>query len=279
MGWRLRVGLTVVVMMSCASGWCAGPAGSDVAGVSPKEIVSSMLAHENEAEKHRDHYVYVSEERSERTGGHLWKERVVETNAGKVRALLAEDGQPLSGARLEAERARLAEIAAHPEEFARSSEGMKNDEQHAREMLTLLPKAFLFENVRQEGDLVKVDFRPNPEYVPQSLEERVLHAMTGSLVVDQRGMRLREIDARLPADVSIGFGLIATIKAGSNFSTTRQLVYGNEWKTEKLDTAITGRAIFFKTIGKMEHAEHADFHLVPHEITVAQAVALAQNGQ
>jgi len=239
---------------------------------SPKDVVNTMLAHENEAERHRDHYLYLSNERSERSGGHLWTERVAETNAGKIRMLIAEDGQPLRGDRLAAERARLTEIAANPDEFQRRSQAMKNDEKHAKEMLTLLPKAFIFENARREGGFLRIDFRPNPDYAPQSMEERVLHGMTGSLYVDQSVMRLHRIEGRLPADVNIGFGLVATIKAGSNFGTTRQVVHGSEWKTQTLDTDINGRAIFFKSIGKKEHAEHSDFKLLPIDITVAQAV-------
>lgn len=235
-----------------------------------------MLVHEKEAELHRAHYLYTSNERSERTGGHLWTERVAETSAGKIRLLLAEDGRPLSGARLSGERVRMADIAAHPDAFQRRSQALKDDEKHAKEMLDLLPKAFVFENARVEGEFLKVDFRPNPGYVPQSMEERVLHSMTGSLLVDQRVMRLRGITGRLPQDVNIGFGLIATIKAGSSFDTTREPVYGTEWKTQTLDTDINGRAIFFKAIGKKEHAVHSDFKLLPLEMTVADAVAMLE---
>jgi hypothetical protein len=242
----------------------------------PRDFVNSMVTHEKEAELHRDHYAYTSHERSERTGEHLWMERVAETTAGKVRLLLAEDGKALSGDRLAAERARMADIVAHPNAFQRRSQALKDDEQHALKMLDLLPKAFIFENERQEGQFVRIDFRPNPDYAPQSLEERVLHAMTGSLLVDPDVMRLRGIEARLSEDVNIGFGLIATIKAGSNFDTTRELVYGNEWKTQTLDTDINGRAIFFKAIGRKEHAEHSDFKLLPHEMTVAQAVEMLE---
>jgi hypothetical protein len=249
--------------------------------MTPKDAILSMVAHEDEAEQHRERYEYVSEERSERTGGHLWRERVAETSLGKVRYLLAVDGQPLTGEKLAAERARLAEIAAHPDAFARREQVLKNDEQHAKEMLNLLPKAFLFENPRQEGSYLRVDFKPNPAYSPQSMEERILHGMVGSVVVETGKMRLRELDGRLPEDVSIAFGLVATIKAGSHFATTREPVYtgpvyGTEWKTQSLDTDVTGRAIFFKAIGKQEHAEHADFKILPPDITVAQAVALVE---
>ena len=52
-----------------------------------RRIVDTMLAHEGDPAEHRINYMYLSEERSERTGGHLWTERVVETTSGKVRLL------------------------------------------------------------------------------------------------------------------------------------------------------------------------------------------------
>jgi hypothetical protein len=245
------------------------------AQISSRDLISKMVANEDRAELHRDHYLYLSNERSERTGGHLWTERVVETNAGKVRMLIAEDGQPLTGDRLAQERARLAGIAAHPDAFERKEQALRNDERHAKQMLDLLPKAFLFDPPTRDGEYTLVRFRPNPEYTAQSLEERVMRAMTGSVLIDPAG-RLHRIEGRLPTDVTIGFGLLATIKAGSNFATTRDHVAGNEWKTATLDTDITGHVIFFKTIGRQEHAERWDYRRVPDDLTVPQAVALVE---
>jgi hypothetical protein len=277
-------GLRVVISMLVAVGASSGlgnMAWAQMNPPNPRAAILAMVAEENQAEQHRERYEYLSEERSERTGGHLWRERVAETSVGKVHYLLAVDGQPLTGDKLAAERGRLAEIAAHPDAFARREQVLKNDEQHAKEMLNLLPKAFLFENPRQEGSYLRVDFKPNPAYSPQSMEERILHGMVGTVVVETGKMRLRELDGRLPEDVNIAFGLVATIKMGSHFSTTREPVhtgpvYGTEWKTQSLDTDVTGRAIFFKAIGKQEHAEHSDFTILPPEITVAQAVALVE---
>ena len=190
--------------------------------------------------------------------------------------LVAEDGQPLSVERLAAEKARLTEMVAHPDVFQRQQQARKDDEQHAKEMLDLLPKAFLFEDERQNGELVRIDFKPNPDYSPQSMEEKVLHGMTGSMLVDCRAGRLHELEGRLPEDVNIGFGLLATIHAGSRFSTTRDPVPGSEWKTSVIDTDINGRAIFFKSIAKKEHVEHSGFRQVPMEMTLAQAVDLLE---
>jgi hypothetical protein len=277
----VRMLLPMLVAAGVSSGFGNVARGQMSPQMTPKDAILSMVAHENEAEQHRERYEYVSEERSERTGGHLWRERVAETSVGKVRYLLAVDGQPLTGDKLAVERARLAEIAAHPDAFERREQALKNDEQHAKDMLNLLPKAFLFENPRLEGSYLRVDFKPNPAYSPQSMEERILHGMVGTVVVETGKMRLRELDGRLPQDVSIAYGLVATIKAGSHFATTREPVhtgpvYGTEWKTQSLDTDVTGRAIFFKAIGKQEHAEHSDFRILPPDITVAQAVELVE---
>jgi hypothetical protein len=154
--------------------------------------------------------------------------------------LIAEDGQTLSGDRAAAERARLQAIAADPESFQKSAAALKNDEKHAREMLSMLPKAFLLEGMREDGGYLRIDFRPDPAYAPQSLEERVIHGMSGSLLLDGKAMRLHRIEGRLPEDVSIGFGLVATIHAGSNFNTMRSRVDADEWKTVSLDTDISG---------------------------------------
>lgn len=267
------VGLLVVAVMGAGR---LDVRAADVQSAGAKDLVQKMIEVENAEALRKGRFEYLSKERSERTGGQLWTERVVETSAGKVRLLMAEDGQPLTAERTAAERSKLHAIAADPEGFRRRSQAQKDDEQHAKEMFGLLGKAFVFEGMRTEGESVRIEFKPDPNYEPQSMEERVLHGMVGTIWVDQKSSRLHRLEGRLPADVSIGFGLIATVKAGSNFSTQRAPVPGDEWKTSMMDTDINGRAIFFKAIGKKEHAERTDFVPVAKDVTVAQAVAMLE---
>ena len=58
-------------------------------GADAKQIIATMLSNEDFALRHPNRYAYFSEERSDRTGGHLWREKVVETGAGKVRIKVA----------------------------------------------------------------------------------------------------------------------------------------------------------------------------------------------
>jgi hypothetical protein len=251
-------------------------AAADTMGTSAKDVVATVASNEQTASLHKDHYSYFSVERSDRTGGHLWLEKVVETNAGKIRMLREEDGQPLSADRTGQERGRLAAIVADPVAFQKKSQAVKDDEAHARQLLMLLPNAFLFSEPHQEGEYQRIEFKPNPDYQTQSMEERVLHAASGSMLIDPRAMRLRHIEGRLPEDVSIGFGLLATIRAGSSFGTTRDSFGQPDWKTTLLDTDINGKAIFFKSIARKQHAEHRDFVRVDNNLSVQQAVVMVE---
>jgi hypothetical protein len=241
-----------------------------------QQLVLTMANNEVTAALHKDHYAYLSKERSDRTGGHLWTEKVVETNVGKIRFLLAEDGQPLGPDREAQERGRLAAIVEDPGGFAKKSQMVKDDEAHARQLLTLLPNAFLFSEPHDENGSMRIDFRPNPAYQTQSMEERVMHAMSGTMLIDPKAVRLRAIEGRLPEDVNIGFGLLATIRAGSSFATTRDSFGQPDWKTTMVNTDVNGKAIFFKSIAKKEHAEHCNFVRVDNNLSVAQAVAVAE---
>lgn len=241
----------------------------------PQELLAAMIAQERDSAAHHERYEFLSVERSDRTGGHVWTERVVETSVGRVRRLLAEDGVPLSAQREQQERGRLANILAHPEEFERAEAGRMNDEAHERTMLDDLDRGFVLENVALEDGVWHVDFRPNPGFSPSGIEERVLHGMSGWLAIDAQDLRLVHIEAKLPADVNIGFGLLATIHAGSHFASDRELIEGH-WRTVHVVTEIRGKAALFKSVGKDSDLTRSDFHYLDPNITLAQAVALVE---
>jgi hypothetical protein len=240
-----------------------------------KTAIDTLIHNEEDATARRGRYTYMSVEKSDRTGGHTWTERVAETQWGKVRFLIADDGVPISGDRLAGEKARLAQIVADPEAFKRAEAAHNDDEMHARQMLVMLPKAFFFENPVVEGDSLRVNFRPNPAYSPQGMEERVLHGMSGSVLIDEKTMRLRGLIATLPQDVSLAFGL-ANVKAGSHFDTLRMPVAGIDWKTETVHTAFNGKALFLKTIARQQDLKRSGYTRIPSDISMGDAVKLLE---
>ena len=252
---------------------CAWPA---VSAQDATQLMNTLVEHETDAGRVRGHYSYLSEERSDRTGGHTWVEKNVETQWGKVRFLIMEDGHPLDAQREGAERGRLAQIVNDPEGFKRTEAARVDDEQHAKQMLALLPRAFLFDGPHPEGDVLKVYFRPNPGYQPQGMEEKVLHGMSGTVTIDAKTVRLRGIEGHMPNAVSLGYGLLATIKAGSNFSTERIPEVAPDWKTLTVHTDINGKALFLKTIARSGDSKRSDYRKIPDNLSIQDAVALAE---
>lgn len=243
-------------------------------GQSPKEIVEQMIAHEKAAAAARWNYVYTSNERSDRTGGHLWTERVVETPFGRVRRLLQEDGKPISADRAKEEHDRLEKDAAHPDAFIRREKSVMNDEAHGRQILEMLPKAFFLENLREQDGDWRIDYRPNPAYSPASTEEKILHGMSGYLLVDRKELRLHYVEGRLPADLGVGLGLV-NVKAGSYFLTRKGPVQG-QWRTLRVVSDVHAKAILLKSISRNQNVERSNFERVPDNLTVPQAVALVE---
>jgi hypothetical protein len=81
----------------------------------------------------------------------------------------------------------------------------------------------------------------------------------------------------LSKDVSIGFGLLATIRAGSNFMSDRKDM-GGHWRTVHVVTDIRGKAALFKTVAKNSEVRRSEFVYLDSGITVEQAVALLLKG-
>ena len=73
-------------------------------------------------------------------------------------------------------------------------------------------------------------------------------------------------------DVTIGFGFLARIKAGSTFDIERKEVSPGYWQIAETHVHISGHALFFKTIGTQEDEVKSDFSLVPLGTTLEQAV-------
>ena len=243
---------------------------------SPKELVETMISREQQSGRQSSaFYSYLSEERSERTGAHLWAERMAETPWGTVRYLLAVDGNALTPGQVLIEKLRLKIQTSDPASYKK--EELKLDEsEHSQQMLSVLSQAFLFDLQGQNAEEIRIGYRPDPNFTPQTLEQRALYGMTGTVVLDAKTLRLHQLEGRAPKDVSLGFGPFATLRAGSNFATDREQMDGAVWRTASVKTSIQGKALLLKTITRQQDYRHSDFHRLPASLTLAGAVALVE---
>src|SRR5215813_5969563 len=197
--------------------------------------------------------------RSQRQTAHLNQTKlIVETREGTAGLIVDEDGHPLSPARRQAEEARLQNYIHNPEELNKKRKQEKEDSDRTIRIMKALPTAFIYE---QEGtqpgtaavgspqdELVRLKFRPNPDYAPPSRVEQVLTGMAGHLLIDAKENRIAEIDGTLQKDVGFGWGILGHLDRGGRFLVQQGEVATHQWEITRMELSFTGKVLFFKKL-------------------------------
>jgi hypothetical protein len=203
-------------------------------------------------------------------------EEQVETADGPVTHLLQTNGHPVDAQTREEERARLERLMNSPQELASHRKDYVDDEKHVALIMALLPEAYVFEFAGDENGCHHLRFRPSPTYVPRSLEARVAHAMSGDLWIDARMKRLSRLDGYVGENVDFGFGLLGRLDKGGWFRVQRVQVSPTEWKTQRLELHLSGRAVLFKTIARDTNELRGGFAAVPAGTNLAQGMRILE---
>jgi hypothetical protein len=209
-----------------------------------------------------------------REGTHVLTEEQVDTESGPVYRVLAIDDKPLDTAERQREDRRLQNFLSHPELQQKAMRQYVADEKRLLELMALLPKAFVYQEMKIDGDRETLAFRPNPEYRSDTYESRVLHALAGELVIDTREKRIAHLTGRLIQQVDFGYGIIGRVTKGGTFMIDRQRLSSGIWKTTLVDVNLSGRFGLFASLSKQEHDERSQFKKVPENITVQEAYQL-----
>jgi hypothetical protein len=259
----IRVALTLVLL--AATAW-------------PQQtsLVEKMAANEVTARQQRSHFYYVSEERSDRTAGHLWKENVVEVNDGPLRRLIAVDSKPLTPAEAEAEQRRIDYLVAHPDDFRRQNQAHKDDETRATQLMQMLSTAYVLAPDGEINGCTRFTFQPKPEFRPSSYQERVAHELAGTVSVKQPEDRLCTLEAKILHPVEFGFGILGHIDEGGQFSLARKQIDDKNWKSDRFSVHINGRILMLKSLAQNQDAVRTAIRLVPQNLTLAQAAQLTR---
>ncbi|HZP18453.1 MAG TPA: hypothetical protein VFB00_10830, partial [Terriglobales bacterium] len=135
------------------------------------------------------------------------------------------------------------------------------------------------ESVGHPGDeLVRLKFRPNPDYDPPSRVEQVLTGMQGHLLIDPKANRIAEIDATLQRDVGFGWGILGHLDRGGHFQV-QQAAVDNHWQLTRMDLAFTGKVLLFKKINIRSTDVFSGFRPVPSDLSFAQGVELLKKAK
>jgi hypothetical protein len=208
-----------------------------------------------------------------REGKQTHTEVKVDTKDGPLFRLLAIDGTALNSEQRRQDDARIARLMKDPRPLLKLKQAETEGELKLQKLLSLMPQAFVFDYDGIEENLLRVKFRPNPDYSPPTYEARVIHSLAGTILIDSKQTRLAKISGQLINQVSFGFGLLGRVDSGT-LELERIEVGPQQWKTALINIHFTGRAVLFKTINKDQYERRFDFHTVSSDLSLSDATDL-----
>lgn len=263
---RAAIGIVIVVLLGSNA---LPQSESEKLGMSADELARKVVTNELQIQHEgRDHWMYRLEKED---SGKKQVEEIIETSKGSLSRLLSVDGHPLNAKQRQKEAQRLQRLVSHPGEQRKLQQESDKKAQQGARLFKILPDVFVFAYAGRQGDLVTLTFRPNPNFRPPSIEDRVFYAMQGEMTVDVKQDRLAELNGHLVEDVKFGGGLLGHLDKGGHFEVKQAEVAPGHWEMTVLDVRMKGKVLLFKTIGAQERENHSDFHRVPDNITLAEA--------
>jgi hypothetical protein len=274
----MRVRWVGSLMVVCAFSLCAPIAlrAQTRAPETPVQLVRDVVYNELHDHQLHGYWRYWIEKQAQQQSK---VEEQIETADGPVARLVSTSGRPLNAIDEQEEQQRLDHLLRSPQEQARHRQDYADDEKRIGRILALLPEAFLYDDAGIENGCYHLRFRPNPDYPPHSIEARIFHAMHGELWIDTRSKRMERLDGQLQENVDFGYGILGRLYKGGWFRLQRTQVSSTDWKTERLEIHMNGRALFLKTISRETSEVRSGFAPVPAGMTLEQGMKLLEPAQ
>jgi hypothetical protein len=200
--------------------------------------------------------------------------QVVETNSGSIERLIAIAGKPLSRTQQHDETERIVKLAHDPDDQKKIEQSRRKDAEQMDGFLRMIPSAFLFEYAGQSGELIKVIFKPNPQFTSSSREAKVLKEMQGEIWINPKQQRLVSIHGQLMNGVKFAGGLLGHLEKGGQFSVKRAEIAPGDWEMTDLAVSMRGKALLFKNICVQQKELHTEFRQVPNNLTLSEGAGL-----
>lgn len=263
--------LAAVLLLGCPC--YSGPPAPDL-GSSAQDLMKDVVANELTDRTEHSNWMYrVTKVVEQQTLTQL----EVETKDGPVHRLLSINDAPLDSAQQQRETTRQEQLVREPSQQLAVKKQNDADELRLENFVRLLPSAFLFQYDGWDGPDLRLSFRPDPAFVPPTMESKALQSMAGTILVSPQQKRLARMNGRLVENVDFGFGILGRIAKGGTFEIERIQVSPSHWKTQLVDIHVDGRMLLFKTVSKQQHETRSDFESVSKDLDLSHGEALLQS--
>jgi len=181
---------------------------------------------------------------------------VAQTEKSDVPRIVEEKSHRLSQAeQLERMEAYLRDSGAQ----ARARKKWQDDDKQTRDLLKLLPEAFVWTSTGSQGSRATLHFKPDPTFHAPTREAKILTGVEGDLVVDGAQQRIVSLKGGLIHEVKFGGGLLGELKAGGSFDVERREVSAGEWQITETHVHLAGRMLLFKSVSEQEDDVKSNF--------------------
>lgn len=200
---------------------------------------------------------------------------VVETPQGELARLMLVDGHRPDSSQLHRNWSRLERMISDAKFRKQRFQSQRQILQRENRILKEMPAAFYYRyDGKEKNGLVRLHFRPDPNYQPKSHEAIILTGMAGTMWLDPKAERVERIDGTLIHDVTMGWGLVVRLYAGGRFKMEQTRLPDGAWQMSLLSVDFDGREFLIKGVHVHEREFCRSFERVPDHLTVAQAVSL-----
>jgi hypothetical protein len=222
-----------------------------------KQLVTTVVNNELEADR-TDHSAFQYYDHDV-TPDHDTLYYVVETPAGNLKRQIEDHGHPLTPAQRQADDQRIQSLLNDRAAQQKARSNNSHDDNEAEQMLRLFPNAYIWTVAGEEGNLVTLNFKPDPNFSPSGFEAKVLGAMGGQLVVQRPELRIVSLKGTLLDDVNIGWGILGRLRKGGSIYILHKQVTPAHWQIAISNVHINGKVLFFKSIGSDEDESRTEF--------------------
>src|SRR5581483_6900749 len=239
---------------------------SSARGQDARDLVKQAVQTELAADA-ADHtrWLYFDVDRKPNSSVKQW---VAETAAGDLQRVLESNGQKLTSAD---QKNKMESFIHDRGAQAKQRKSGQHDDKQATEMLSMLPRAFIWTKTGTQANSTVLHFKPDPNFHPPSWESRVFAAMEGDMLVDNAQHRIVSLKGRLIHDVKFGGGFFGNMRAGGTFDVERLETGKGEWQITETHVHIQGHALLFKSISEEEDEEKSKFKRIPGNLSLADA--------
>jgi hypothetical protein len=199
---------------------------------------------------------------------------VIQTAQGTLDRLLAVDGRPLNEHDQQQEKKRIEDLVKSPREQQRLEQAKRKDLEQCSTFFRMIPDAFTFTYAGREGSLIKLSYKPAPNFEPPTRVARVYRQMEGEMWVQGTERRLVRLRGRLIADVKFAGGLLGYLEKGGQFNVEQTELSPSQWELTVMEVDVRGKVLFFKTISVQQREYRRDFRRVPDGLTLTEAAAI-----